>query len=410
MPVDSTMKKGLPPARPTIAAAWPASSRAPPACRTSSAASPSAKGSRRTPTWFTAPVPQAGRSSNSSARAVTSTSTRPGLCRPRAAIRSIRSSIAGRSACASSKSRVTGRSLARPSSSARNPDRTSCTNADSSGRGPDSPTRASSRSNVRSPSMQTRSISSRNRSAATSVGSSSPTPATSRTMAAAGANVALSAPRWLRPTRTVPSGSSPARNSAASRDFPIPGSPTSVNRSGREVVMTRENACLSIASSSDLPTKGIVRRTERVLSPSTLKAASGSAKPLASTRRSSPKDTSSSASARVVRPTRISPGCAAACSRAAVLTTDPVTRSWSSGPVPVAASPDPMPTRICSGSGRLSSSQRRSTRSRIASPARTARRASSSCTRGSPNTAITASPMNFSGRPRSATSSSTVTS
>jgi hypothetical protein len=91
----------------------------------------------------------------------------------------------------------------------------------------------------------------------------------------------------------------------------MPGSPTSVNRSGRDVAITREKACLSIPSSYDLPTKGIVRRTVRMLKPSTLDAASGSAKPFASMRRSEPSETSFCTSARVVRPTRISPGAAA---------------------------------------------------------------------------------------------------
>ena len=102
-------------------------------------------------------------------------------------------------------------------------------------------------------------------------------------MTAAGANVALSAPMWLRPTRTVPSGSSPARNSAASRDLPMPGSPTIVNSSGVEVAITRENEWRSIASSSRCPRTGWFVRTERVLSPSTGNAAKGWANPFAST-------------------------------------------------------------------------------------------------------------------------------
>ncbi len=190
----------------------------------------------------------------------------------------------------------------------------------------------------------------------------------------------------------------------------MPGSPTTVNRSGRDVVITRENERRSIASSSARPTNGIVRRADRVLRPSTQNAESCWANPLASTSRSSPKDTDRSVRVRVVSPASTSPGPAAAWSRAAALTTDPVTSSCPSGPVPVAASPDSIPTLISSGAGRPSSSQRRRTRSRMASAARTARSASSSCTWGSPNTAITASPMNFSGRPRSAWSSSTVTS
>ena len=149
MPVDSTMKNGLPPARPTIGRGCVVAEPAPPACRASSAASSraEARGARRPGSWRR--FPSAGRSSSSSVRAATSTNTRPGPCRPRAAIRSIRSSICGRSVCASSNSSVTGRWLASPSSSARNPERTSWTNADSSRRGPDSPTSACRRSIVR---------------------------------------------------------------------------------------------------------------------------------------------------------------------------------------------------------------------------------------------------------------------
>src|SRR6266566_982228 len=248
MPVDSTMKNGLPPARPVIVPAWSSLTRPPPALRTSSVASPSDSGSSRRQTWLAAPVPHVGRSSSRSVRVATRTSTFPGPCRPRAATRSIRSSIWGRSVWASSNSRVTGRSLARPSMRERKPERTSWTNADSSRRGSLSPSNAWRRSTVRAsgPGGHTRWTSSRRRCTATSTGSASPMPATSRTMAAAGANVALSAPRWLRPTNTVPSGSNPARNSAASLDLPIPGSPTTVNRSGRDVVITRENERRSI--------------------------------------------------------------------------------------------------------------------------------------------------------------------
>ena len=68
-------------------------------------------------------------------------------------------------------------------------------------------------------------------------------------------------------------------NSAASRDLPMPASPTIVNNSGREVLITRENDCRSIASSSDRPTNGIVRRVDLVVSPSTGNPTSGSLNP-----------------------------------------------------------------------------------------------------------------------------------
>ena len=163
-------------------------------------------------------------------------------------------------------------------------------------------------------------------------------------------------------------------------------------------------------SSAARPTNGIVRRTERVLSPSTAYATSPPSKPLAATSRRSPKDTDASVNACSVSPARTSSGLAPVCRRAAAFTTDPVTSNWPDGPTPVAASPDSMPTRTRSGSSRPSSSVRRRTRPQMASPARTARTPSSSCTCGSPNTAITASPMNFSGVPRRVRSSSVTAS
>ena len=85
---------------------------------------------------------------------------------------------------------------------------------------------------------------------------------------------------------------------------------------------------------------------------------------------------------------------AADCSRAAVLTTSPATM------------PSPSAGRATSIDDRLAGvdpdphlellAAHRVTQERIASAARTARSGSSSCATGAPNTAITASPMNFS--------------
>ena len=94
----------------------------------------------------------------------------------------------------------------------------------------------------------------------------------------------------------------------------------------------------------------------------------------------------------MVSSTRIAPTGAADCSREAVLTTSPdAIPSPASGRVSsaISASPVVMPMRT-------STSPSSASASRIASAARTARSGSSSCTTGAPNTAITASPMNFS--------------
>ncbi len=92
---------------------------------------------------------------------------------------------------------------------------------------------------------------------------------------------------------------------------------------------------------------------------------------------------------------------ACTCSRAAVLTTSPATMdSPYSGRAPSAARASPVLTavRTCrSSSG--SAAFRSATASRTASAARTARSGSSPYATGAPNTAITASPMNFSTTP-----------
>ena len=92
--------------------------------------------------------------------------------------------------------------------------------------------------------------------------------------------------------------------------------------------------------------------------------------------------------ARVGSPISTSPGCAACCSRAATLTASPVASCSST---PVTTSPVMTPIRPCNPSS--------GSASRISTAACTARSASSSCSTGTPNTAITASPMNFSTLP-----------
>ena len=76
--------------------------------------------------------------------------------------------------------------------------------------------------------------------------------------------------------------------------------------------------------------------------------------------------------------------------RAAVLTRSPATMPWFVAPIVTAASPVRTPARawIVGPSARTASTSSR--------PARTARSASSSCAVGAPQTAMTASPMNFS--------------
>ena len=58
-------------------------------------------------------------------------------------------------------------------------------------------------------------------------------------------------------------------NSSARRDLPIPGSPITVTSSGRPVATTRAKPSRKMVSSLPRPTNGIVRRTDRPVSPST---------------------------------------------------------------------------------------------------------------------------------------------
>ena len=114
--------------------------------------------------------------------------------------------------------------------------------------------------------------------------------------------------------------------------------------------------------------------------------------------RSSPNSTPSRTSWRVVSPTSTSPGFAACCSRAPMFTSAPITMLRSLG-VPTATWPVFTPTRTPTGTGSSSRAPMRSARSTIASPARTPRSASSSCSTGTPKTPSTASPMNPSALP-----------
>ncbi len=100
-------------------------------------------------------------------------------------------------------------------------------------------------------------------------------------------------------------------------------------------------------------------------------------------------------------PTTTCPGVAADWSRAAVFTASPVSIRSREPPArsrSTSTSPASTPTRI-SSSGRPSAANERFSSDRtacISSPARTARSGSSSCAEGTPNTASTASPTNFS--------------
>src|SRR5712691_3214082 len=120
----------------------------------------------------------------------------------------------------------------------------------------------------------------------------------------------------------------PAASSSARRDLPMPGSPTIVTSTGLPVVLAKPRLWPRMACSLTRLTKGIVRRVERVVRPSTGQASIGSSKPFARTRLRRPKETLLMVSVCAVDPARTWPGSAAVCSRAAAFTTEPVTNSW----------------------------------------------------------------------------------
>ena len=188
--------------------------------------------------------------------------------------------------------------------------------------------------------------------------------------------------------------------------MPIPGTPTSVTSCGSRVRVAREKARSSTSSSSSRPTSG-ARPCWRTSTPTAERGWTashtrvGSLLPFPVTGSCSRYSTTRSVARKVCSPTRIPFTGAAACIRAAVLTTSPATMpSPAAGRAPSDTSASPVWTAIRTSRFVSSAAQ-----SRIASAARTARSGSSSCATGAPKTAITASPMNFSTVPPNRSSS-----
>ena len=164
-----------------------------------------------------------------------------------------------------------------------------------------------------------------------------------------------------RPSRGTP---------PSSRDLPTPASPTTVTSSAALLVadgLARSLARLESPTARRRRTRGGAR-APRVPQRAGRRAR---ARPFPSARaaRAGRLSTASRTSARVCRPIRISPGCAACSRRAATLTASPVASRSS---VPVTTSPVSIPILACT--------PRSGSASRISVAARTARSASSSCT------------------------------
>ena len=198
---------------------------------------------------------------------------------------------------------------------------------------------------------------------------------------------------------TAARGEMALRSSRASRDLPMPATPVSVTIAGVRVAMTSTNASRSAPSSAARPTSELRAPPRRTgLRATSRQAATRSDLPfrrIGSTRsrRALPRSSRS-----VIGPMRISPGPAADSRRWATLTGSPSVNGSPSGVVLTAISPVFTPVWVTSRTSHdaARSPLRSSSAVRISSAARAARTTSSSCRTGTPNTAMTASPMNFS--------------
>ena len=149
-----------------------------------------------------------------------------------------------------------------------------------------------------------------------------------------------------------------------------------------------------------MPSAGRSPRRFAITAP-TFHAGTGSALPFSVSGGSSKSSITSLTDAYTPGPTTTLPGSAAVCNRAAVFTASPVSMR-SCGPVArcrsTSTSPASSPILIASCGFPSAANVRFSSDSTacISMAARTARSGSSSCARGIPKTASTASPMNFS--------------
>ncbi len=174
-------------------------------------------------------------------------------------------------------------------------------------------------------------------------------------------------------------------------DLPTPASPTS--STSRLWWAAWSRAPISLGRSDSRPTIGSEAGSTGD-SPSASTTSTGWRWPRRLNSSAGPTSTMSRAARRVRVDRRIWSGSAVCWIRAAVCTAGPVTRR-SPDQGPVATSPVSSPMRRCRGTSPRAVSAVL-TMSRMASAARTARAASSSCPVGKPNTARMASPMYFS--------------
>jgi len=193
-------------------------------------------------------------------------------------------------------------------------------------------------------------------------------------------------------------------NSQPSRDLPTPAGPDTSTMRGTRRSAAAWNSSLSVRSSASRPVSGASSPSTRCAPPTADSARvarhsrCGSALPLSRCDPASAKAIALAARRCVASSVRTCPGSAVACTRAAVFTASPATMPSPTAPSVTATSPVTTPARAASpvASASAPSCPTVATRS---SAARTGRSASPSVAAGVPQTAITASPMNFSTTP-----------
>ncbi len=204
-----------------------------------------------------------------------------------------------------------------------------------------------------------------------------------------------------RPRNTVARSSSSATNASSRRDFPTPPTPSTVNRWQERSETVRSNAPNNDDSSRRRPTIGAssLRANPAALGSTFCRrnAVRRSTFPFTPSGSSGSASTASRTSRYVPSPIRISSGPAACSSRAATLTASPAASvPWARSATTTSPVLTPVRTWMSTPCAVRSSSFSPSSASPISAAARTARSASSSRILGTPNTAMTASPMNFS--------------
>ena len=190
-----------------------------------------------------------------------------------------------------------------------------------------------------------------------------------------------------------------ARKRASSRDFPIPASPSMRTVAPRPCSRSSERTVPIRFRSATRPTNRPLSGCHgwKPVSPRSRPIRIGRVWPRS---RRSPRSSIARPfrAARIVASSsRISPGSATPWIRAAVVTAGPVSdQSWAPGTSRGAATTSPVAIPIRTWRTSPDGSSRWARPARIASAQWVARRASSSWATGQPNTANTASPMNFS--------------